>query len=120
MAQGIVPSVRSVLVLALVAAALVLPAAASAQSTPSGTWVGKMKTPDGEEFEITLVLDGLGESWTGSLRDEFMGELALENLRVTSTRINFTYRPTGVPFPANFFEDDMPAIPLDLFFSEIH
>ena len=103
MAQGIVPTVRSVLVLALVAAALVLlPAAASAQSTPSGTWVGKMKTPDGEEFEITLVLDGLGESWTGSLQDEFMGELPLENLKVTATRINFTYRPTGVPFPATF------------------
>ena len=101
MAQGIVPRVRSVSVMAVVAMAL-LPLVATALTSPSGSWLGKMKTPEGEEFEVTLKLDGQGESWTGTLQDEFMGEMPLQNLKVTATRINFTFRPTNSPYPAHF------------------
>ncbi len=102
MAQGTVPRVRSVIVVAAVAAALLLPLVATAAMGPAGTWVGKMKAPDGEEFEVTLVLDGMGATWKGTLKDPFMGEVPLQNLKVTSTRINFVFRPAGVPYPANF------------------
>lgn len=102
MAQGVVPTVRSVCILALLGIAVLLPATASAVIGPAGTWLGTMKTADGEEFEVTLVLDGAGAAWSGTLKDPYMGELPLQDLKVTATRIAFTFRPANVPFPANF------------------
>ncbi|MBE0566821.1 MAG: hypothetical protein IH621_12725 [Krumholzibacteria bacterium] len=102
MAQGIGPRVRSVLLSAAVGAALLLPLVATAANSPDGTWVGQMKSADGEDFEVTLVLDGMGTTWSGKLSDPYMGEVALQDLKVTATRISFTFRPANVPFPANF------------------
>lgn len=101
MPQGIGPRVRSVLLVAA-ALAVLLPLAATAANSPDGTWVGRMKTADGEEFDITLVLDGMGAGWKGQLSDPYMGEVELQDLKVTATRISFTFRPANVPFPANF------------------
>lgn len=102
MVQGIVPRVRSVLMITALGAAMLLPMIASAATGPSGTWIGMMKTADGEDFEIRLMLDGMGTHWKGELSDPFMGKVELENLKVTPTRIGFTYRPANSPFPANF------------------
>ncbi len=102
MAQGVVPTVRSVCILALLGLAVLLPSVATAAVGPSGTWLGKMKTADGEEFEVTLELNGSGATWDGTLKDPYMGELPLQDLTVTATRISFTFRPANVPFPANF------------------
>ena len=103
MAQGIVPKVRSVFILALLGLAVLAPTAANALVMgPNGTWIGKMKTAAGEEYEVTLELNGTGATWSGTLKDPFMGELQLQDLKVTATRISFTFRPANVPFPANF------------------
>lgn len=103
MAQGIGPRVRSVLLAAAVGTALLLPlVATAANTTPDGIWVGTMKTAEGEDFEVTLTINGSGSSWSGTLKDPFMGEVALQNLTVTATRISFFYRPANVPFPATF------------------
>lgn len=104
MAQGIVPRVRSATqVAASVAVLLLLPLVATAASTtPDGIWVGEMKRADGEEFSITLTLDGMGTRWSGTIEDPYMGEIELEDLSVTATRISFTFRPPNVPYPANF------------------
>ena len=101
MAQGILPRVRSVCLAATVVA-LLLPGLAAAYTGPDGTWVGKMKAADGQEFEVTLKLDGMGAGWKGTLSDPQMGELPLQDLTVTATRISFTFRPGNVPYPANF------------------
>lgn len=101
MAQGILPRVRSV-GLAATVVALLLPVIATAYTGPAGTWVGKMKSADGQEFEVTLVLDGMGAGWKGTLSDPEVGELPLQDLNVTATRISFTFRPGNMPYPANF------------------
>ncbi len=100
MAQGIPPRVRSVCLAAAVVA--LLPVIAAAYTGPEGTWVGRMKAADGQEFEVKLVLDGMGAGWKGTLSDPNIGELPLQDLTVTATRISFTFRPENVPFPANF------------------
>jgi opacity protein-like surface antigen len=102
MAQGIGPRVRSVIPAAVLVAALLLPLVANAAIGPGGTWIGKMKTSEGKEFDLTLVLDGAGTSWSGELRDPFMGTLGLENLKVTATRVGFTFRPGNSPIQGNF------------------
>lgn len=101
MTQGIVPMLRSVLVVGLV---LLLSGIASEAIAvgPSGTWSGKMRSPTGEEFEVTLTLDGSGSTWSGTISDAEKGEVPLENVRITATRLSFTFRPEGGAIPANF------------------
>lgn len=101
MSQGIRPLVRSAVFAACLLAAILAPVIATAQG-PAGTWQGRMKTADGGEFDVTLVLDGSGSRWSGSLTDPDSGEMTLQNLRVTATRVTFTFRPAGGGVPAHF------------------
>ena len=101
MSPGIVPMLRSVLVVGL--ALIIAGAATEALAVgPSGTWTGKMRGPTGEEFEVELKIDGSGTSWHGTISDPEEGEVPLENLRVTATRLSFTFRPEGGAIPAHF------------------
>jgi opacity protein-like surface antigen len=101
MSQGIVPMLRSVLTVGV--AVLLLTAAGEAIAAgPSGTWSGNMRSADGGEFSVEVILDGSRTSWSGTISDPEMGEVPLENLRVTATRISFTYRPEGGAIPAHF------------------
>ena len=83
-------------------AALVVPLPAQAGTTPAGEWTGTMKTPDGQEVEILLTLDRQGSAWTGILDSDAIGETTVTGLKVTDTRISFTFKPEGAPFPAHF------------------
>ena len=101
MSQGIVPMLRSVLIVGL--ALLMAGAATEAFAAgPSGTWSGKMRGPTGEEFDVELNLDGSGTMWSGTISDPEKGEVPLENLRITATRLSFTFRPEGGAIPAHF------------------
>ena len=102
MSLGIRPMVRSAVFGAALLAALLVPAVAAAVG-PAGPWQGKMRTPDGGDFDITLVLDGSGSRWNGTLTDPDSGEMTLQNLRVTATRVTFTFRPEGSQIP-NFIQ----------------
>ena len=101
MSQGIDPRVRFV-VLALLAVCLATPVAAFAGTTPAGEWQGTMKTPDDEEVDIFLTLSKEGTVWSGTLDSDAIGTTAITGLRVTDTRISFTFQPEGAPFPAHF------------------
>lgn len=101
MSQGIRPMVRSAVFTLCLLVAVLVPAVAAAVG-PAGTWQGRMRTADGGEFEVTLVLDGSGSRWTGSLTDPDSGEMPLQNLRVTATRVTFTFRPASGGVPAHF------------------
>ena len=101
MSQGIDPRVRFV-VLALLIGAICVPPAVMAGTTPAGEWQGTMKTPDGEEVDIFLTLAKEGTLWTGTLDSDAIGETLITGLRVTDTRISFTFQPEGAPFPAHF------------------
>ncbi|MCB1183754.1 hypothetical protein KDM41_09980 [bacterium] len=79
-----------------------LPLVAIAGTTPAGQWVGEVKSPAGDEVEIHLTLQKEGNNWTGTLEDPTMGETVVSNLRVTDTRISFTFKPANAPFPLHF------------------
>ena len=102
MSQGIHPRVWSAIVVLGVLAALFVPFSVLAGTSPAGEWTGKMKTPDGEEVEILLTLDQQAAAWTGVLNSTFIGETTVSGLKVTDTRISFTFKPEGAPFPAHF------------------
>ncbi len=108
MSQGIHPRVRSavmmmtLLVLPLLGGILLLPTTAMAGTTPAGQWIGEVKTPDGDKVQIKLNLEKSDSGWAGSLEDPTMGETTVSNLRVTGTRISFTFKPTNAPFDLNF------------------
>jgi opacity protein-like surface antigen len=102
MSQGIHPRVGSAFIVLSLLAALIAPMAAQAGTSPAGEWTGTMKTPDGQEVEILLVLDQQGSAWVGTLASDFIGESTISGLKVTGTRISFTFKPEGAPFPAHF------------------
>ncbi len=102
MPQGIHPRVCSAFILLGLLVALTVPFVAYAGTSPAGEWTGTMRTPDGQEVEILLKLDKQGSAWTGSLESEAIGETAVTGLKVTDTRISFTFKPEGAPFPAHF------------------
>lgn len=83
-------------------AALTAPICAQAGTTPAGEWTGTMKTPDGQEVDILLKLDQEGAVWGGTLQSDAIGETTVTGLKVTDTRISFTFKPEGAPFPAHF------------------
>ncbi len=56
MLKGINPRVWSVVLIVVIALVSLAPLSASAAKGPAGTWIGKLKTPDGET-EIILTLD---------------------------------------------------------------
>jgi len=102
MSQGIHPRVRSAVAIMVLCGALLLPLVAAAGTSPAGQWVGEVKTPDGDKVEILLKLDKDGSNWGGTLEDPTMGETTVSNLKVTDTRISFTFKPTNAPFPLHF------------------
>jgi opacity protein-like surface antigen len=102
MLQGIHPRVLSALFLLGLLAVLVTPVSALAGTTPAGEWTGKMRTPDGEEVVILLTLDQQGPDWAGTLESDAIGETTITGLKVTNTRISFTFKPEGAPYPAHF------------------
>jgi hypothetical protein len=102
MSQGIHPRVRSAFLMLILGTALLLPLAAAAGTTPAGEWVGKVKTPDGDEVEILLNLDNAAGTWTGTLEYPLVGETTVMDLRVTDTRISFTFKVGGTPIPSHF------------------
>lgn len=71
-------------------------------SGPAGVWVGQVKAPDGEDSQVTLVLDKDNTEWAASIEDPFVKAVRGENVKVTDTLISFTYRPEGAPFPSHF------------------
>jgi opacity protein-like surface antigen len=102
MSQGSHPRVWSAFILLGLLAALVAPVSALAGTTSAGEWTGTMRTPDGEEVDILLKLDRQGAVWTGTLESDAIGETTITGLKVTDTRISFTFKPEGAPFPAHF------------------
>jgi len=102
MSQGIHPRIWSAFIVLGLLAALTAPLAALAGTSPAGEWTGTMKTPDGQEVEILLVLDQQGSAWSGTLESENIGESTVSGLKVTGTRISFTFKPEGAAFPAHF------------------
>lgn len=102
MTQGILPRVWAAILLLTLAGTLLIATVASAASSPAGVWTGTIKSAQGEEWEITLTLDKSGEDWSGTISDQLLGELQLKNVKVTDTRISFTFRPDNAPFQSNF------------------
>ena len=102
MSQGITSRVQYAVVTTVLCGALLLPLAALAGNSPAGQWVGEIKAPDGEDVEIHLNLNKEDATWTGTLDDPTMGETTVSNLKVTDTRISFTFKPANAPFPLNF------------------
>ncbi len=103
MSQGIHPRVRSAMMTMVLGGVLLFPLMAVAGTTPAGQWVGEIKTPEGEKVQIHLTLDKSGPLWAGTLDDPTMGETVVTNLKVSETRISFTFKPESAPFPLNFF-----------------
>ncbi len=117
MSRGINPTVSSVFCLTALICLLCAPIGAFGQaadenspavrkyrpgSGPAGLWVGEIKDAAGEKHEITLQLDKDGDQWRGQLTDPFEGPMPAARLNVTPSRIGFTFRPEGAPFPAHF------------------
>ena len=102
MSQGIHPRVLSAFILLGLLTVLIIPVSALAGTTPAGEWTGSMRTPDGEEVAILLKLDQQGPDWTGILESDAIGETTITGLKVTDTRISFTFKPEGAPYPAHF------------------
>ncbi len=102
MSQGIHPRVWSAFIILGLLAVFFTPQTASAGTTPAGEWTGTMKTPDGQEVEILLNLDQPGAEWSGTLESDAIGTTNVTGLNVTDTRISFTFKPEGAPFPAHF------------------
>jgi len=70
--------------------------------SPEGSWVGRVKTPDGEKVDILMNIGRSGSTWAGTLEDPTMGLTTVMNLQATDTRISFSYKPTQAPFPLHF------------------
>ncbi len=102
MSQGIHPRVWSAFIMLGMLAAVIVPLPVQAGTTPAGEWTGAMKTPDGGEVGILLKLDQEGSVWSGILDSDAIGETTVTGLKVTGTRISFTFKPEGAPFPAHF------------------
>jgi len=102
MSEGLHPRVWSAVVLLGLIAALAAPLPVLAGTSPAGKWTGKMKTPDGEEVDILLDVAQEGSVWTGSLESTATGTTSVTGLKVTDTRISFTFKPEGAPYPAHF------------------
>jgi opacity protein-like surface antigen len=102
MPQGIHPRVSSAIILLGLFLALTAPIGALAGTSPAGEWTGTMRTPDGQEVEILLKLDQQGSVWSGTLQSDAIGETAVTGLKVSDTRISFTFKPEGAPYPAHF------------------
>jgi len=101
MSQGIVPMLRSVVILGVLCLLTVATGEALAAG-PAGSWLGTMRSTDGSEFEVRVELDGSGTSWSGTIVEAQRDTLPLENVHITSTRISFTFRPGGGAVPAHF------------------
>lgn len=71
-------------------------------SGPAGVWVGRVRSTDGEESTVTLLLDKEGSDWLVRLEDPFVSQVRGQNVKVTDTLISFTFRPEGAPFPSHF------------------
>ncbi|MFT5232076.1 MAG: opacity protein-like surface antigen [Candidatus Krumholzibacteriia bacterium] len=103
MSQGIHPRIRSAVLTIILGGVLLCPVLAGAGTTPAGQWVGEIKTPEGDNVEISLALNITGGIWSGTLNDPTLGETVVSNLKVSDTRISFTFKPAAAPFPLNFF-----------------
>ncbi len=102
MSQGIHPRVRYAVVMMVLCGTFLFAMTALAGTTPAGQWVGEVKTPDGDKVDINLSLSKEGNNWTGTLEDPTIGETTVSNLKVTETRISFTFKPASAPFPLHF------------------
>jgi opacity protein-like surface antigen len=102
MSQGNHPRVWSAFILLGLLVALATPIFALAGTSPAGEWTGVMRTPDSQEVEILLKLDQQGSAWVGTLDSDVIGETSVTGLKVTDTRISFTFKPEGAPYPAHF------------------
>jgi hypothetical protein len=101
MLKGINPRVLSVILIVVVIAVGLMPLSAMAANGPAGTWIGELRTPDGETV-IVLTLDDSTGDWVASLEEASMGYVKATNLNVTNTQVMFTFKPDGAPFPAHF------------------
>jgi len=88
--------------MSVLCAAMVLPLASLAGTSPAGQWVGEVKTPDGDKVEVFLTLSKSESVWQGTLEDPTIGETKVSNLKVTDTRISFTFQPTDSAIPRHF------------------
>ena len=102
MSQGIHPRIWSAFIILGLLAVFIAPLTVQAGTTPAGEWTGSMKTPEGQEVDIHLNLDQPGTDWTGTLESDAIGTTVITGLKVTDTRISFTFQPEGAPFPAHF------------------
>lgn len=71
-------------------------------SGPAGIWIGRVRSADGEENQVTLTLDNENGDYIATLEDPFVNSIRGENVKVTDTMISFTFRPTGADYPSHF------------------
>jgi len=71
-------------------------------SGPAGIWIGKVRSPDGEDNLVTLTIDDQADGYVITLEDPFVNSIRGENVKVTDTMISFTFRPTGADYPSHF------------------
>ncbi len=71
-------------------------------SGPEGIWIGKVRSPDGEDTEVTLTLDNENGDYIATLEDPYVNMVRGENVQVNETMISFTFRPAGAPYPSHF------------------
>ncbi len=71
-------------------------------SGPAGIWIGRVRSPDGEENLVTLTLDKENGEYMATLEDPFVDTIRGENVKVNDTMISFTFRPVGADFPSHF------------------
>jgi len=102
MSQGIHPRVRYAVAMMVLCGTFLFATTTLAGTTPAGQWIGEVKTPDGDKVDINLSLSKEGTTWSGALEDPTMGETIVSNLKVTETRISFTFKPASAPFPLHF------------------
>jgi len=70
--------------------------------TAEGAWVGRVKTSDGEKIDIKLNNGKADNKWAGTLEDPAIGLTTVMNMKVSSSRLSFSYKPTDAPFPLHF------------------
>ncbi len=71
-------------------------------SGPAGIWFGRVRSPDGEETQVTLTIDNESGDYVITLEDPFVDTVRGENVKVNDTMISFTFRPTGADYPSHF------------------
>jgi opacity protein-like surface antigen len=71
-------------------------------SGPAGIWIGRVRSPDGEENQVTLTLDDENGDWIATLEDPFVDTIRGQDVKVTDTMISFTFRPQGADYPSHF------------------